>query len=110
MEQLPAVLWAYRTTPKHSIVLSPFYLAYGSKVVLPTKYMMPTSRTKCVDDGLNNLLFLSDKALLEETKLQEMKHMRKYQLDMKRRYDKRVKKRTFCPGDWVLKRVICSSK
>ena len=106
VDQLPPVLWVYRTTPKHSTGLSPFYLAFGAEVVLPTEIMLPTSRTSAVEQGLNEQLLSNDKALLGETRLQAIEHILKYQEAMKKRYDKKVKKRSFQQGDWVLRRAV----
>ena len=50
VDELPAVLWAYRTTPKHSTGLSPFHLAFGTEAVLPTEVMLPNSRTIAVEN------------------------------------------------------------
>ena len=72
--------------------------------------MVPTSRTKSVDDGLNDGLLCNDKALLDETRLQAMEHLRKYQQEMKQRYDKKVQQRVFHPGDWVLRRAVRTSE
>lgn len=92
VEQLTIMIWAYRNTPKHSITLSPFHMAYGSEAVLPTKYMLPISWTRSVDNGLNEQLLSNEKALL----------------DVKRSYDKQRISRL---GDWVLKRAIkCSEQ
>ena len=37
VEELPGVLWAYRTTPRRSTGNTPFALAYGMDVVIPTE-------------------------------------------------------------------------
>ena len=44
VEELPGVLWAYRTTPGRPIGNTPFALAYGTNVVIPTEVGMPTAR------------------------------------------------------------------
>ncbi|XP_039804824.1 uncharacterized protein LOC120669070 [Panicum virgatum] len=36
VEELPAVLWSLRTTPNRLTGLTPFFLTYGSKAVLPS--------------------------------------------------------------------------
>ena len=36
-EELPNVLWAYRTTPRRSTGETPFSLTYGVEVVIPTE-------------------------------------------------------------------------
>lgn len=85
------MLWAYITKPKHSTSLSPFHLAYGPEEVMPTKYIMPISKTKCIEDGINEKLLSYDKAFLDETRHQAMEYMMKYQLDIRRSYGKRIK-------------------
>ena len=42
MEELPSVLWAYRTTPGRPAGNIPFSLAYGMDAVIPTKIGLPT--------------------------------------------------------------------
>ncbi|GJY35687.1 reverse transcriptase domain-containing protein [Tanacetum coccineum] len=44
VEELLNVLWAHRTTPKTSNGEMLFYLAYGTKEVIPAKIGMPTRR------------------------------------------------------------------
>ena len=36
-EELPNVLWAYRTTPRRSTRETPFSLTYGAEVVIPAE-------------------------------------------------------------------------
>ncbi|KAI3807942.1 hypothetical protein L1987_23880 [Smallanthus sonchifolius] len=44
VEELPHVLWAYRTSPKTSNGETPFSLTYGSKAVIPTEIGVPSTR------------------------------------------------------------------
>ena len=46
MEELPGVLWAYRTTPRRPTGNTPFALAYGMDAVIPTEIGLPTIRTE----------------------------------------------------------------
>jgi hypothetical protein len=39
VEELDAVLWSLRTTPKRSTWFTPFFLVYGSKAVLPSDFL-----------------------------------------------------------------------
>ena len=42
VEELPGVLWAYKTTSKKPTGESPFALTYGIKAIIPTEIGMPT--------------------------------------------------------------------
>ena len=41
MDELPGVLWAYRTTSRKLIGLSLFALTYGMEAIIPTKIGVP---------------------------------------------------------------------
>ncbi|XP_026416541.1 uncharacterized protein LOC113311977 [Papaver somniferum] len=43
-DQLPMVLWAYRTSPRSSIGVSPYSLIYGADAILPAEIKIPSSR------------------------------------------------------------------
>ncbi|KAL5698033.1 hypothetical protein ACHQM5_029121 [Ranunculus cassubicifolius] len=105
VKELPAVLWAYRTTPKHSTGLSPFHLTYGTKAVLPTELMAPTSRTMAMEIDGNDKALSEEKAWMEEMRDAAVKHHTADQEEIKKRYDKKVKRREFKVGDWVLRKV-----
>lgn len=91
VEQLYTMLWAYHTTPKHLMGLSLFDLAYGFEAILPTELIVMMSRTRSVEEGVNNELLSHDEALLDETRLQAMEYIMKYQQDTNKRYDEQVK-------------------
>ena len=42
VEELPRVLWAYRTTTRKPTDISPFALTYGMEAVIPTEVGLPT--------------------------------------------------------------------
>ena len=46
VDEPPGVLWAYRTTSRRLIGVSPFALTYGMEAIIPTKIGMPTLRTE----------------------------------------------------------------
>ena len=45
MEELPHVLWTYRTTPCRSTGETLFSMTYGAEAVIPLETSFPTSRT-----------------------------------------------------------------
>ena len=42
MDELPGVLWAYRTTSRRSTGISPFAITYGMEAIIPTQIGMHT--------------------------------------------------------------------
>ena len=47
--EVPAMLWILRTTPNRSTGFTPFFLAYGAEVVLPSDLDHGTPRVKAFD-------------------------------------------------------------
>ena len=45
VDELPGVLWAYKTTARRPTSISPFALTYGMEVIVPIEIGMPTLRT-----------------------------------------------------------------
>ena len=54
LEELPGVLWAYRTTTRTPTGESPFKLAFGTEVVIPTEVGVSSLRRAHYDKGTNN--------------------------------------------------------
>ena len=46
VEELPHVLWTYRTTPQRSTGENPFSMSYGAEAVIPIETDFPTLRTQ----------------------------------------------------------------
>ncbi|GJX99903.1 reverse transcriptase domain-containing protein [Tanacetum coccineum] len=66
MEELPHVLWAYRTMIKSSNGDTSFSLTYGTKAVIPAEIGMPTLRTAEVNLEENKEALEINLDLLEE--------------------------------------------
>ena len=49
VDELPGVLWAYRTTARKPTSIYPFALTYGMKAIIPTEIGMPTLRTDMLE-------------------------------------------------------------
>ena len=45
VDELPGVLWAYRTTTHKPTGIFPFAITYGMEAIIPTKIGMPTILT-----------------------------------------------------------------
>ncbi|XP_074378641.1 uncharacterized protein LOC141720188 [Apium graveolens] len=78
-EELPWVLWAYRTTPRSSTGETPFRLAYGTDLLVPVK----------------------EKEAAHQRNI-------KYSLQAAQHYDSGIKKRSFGVGDLVLRELVTS--
>lgn len=53
VDELPEVLWAYRTTSRWPTGATLFALTYGMEAIIPTEIGMPTAR-KTVQDQRGN--------------------------------------------------------
>ncbi|KAL5571018.1 hypothetical protein UlMin_020615 [Ulmus minor] len=49
-DELPGVLWSYRTTSKTSTGATPFSLAYGSEAVIPIEISIPNVRSQFIEE------------------------------------------------------------
>ena len=48
--ELPVVLWSLRTTPSRATSYMPFFMVYGSKVILPTDLDYGAPRVRAYDE------------------------------------------------------------
>ena len=66
MDQLPNILWAYRTTKRIATKETPYSLAFGVVAVLPIELKLPSFRTQLynLEDNEDKLKACLD--LLEE--------------------------------------------
>ncbi|XP_074572624.1 uncharacterized protein LOC141829108 [Curcuma longa] len=50
VEELPCVLWSYRTTPRESTGITPFHLVYGGEAVVPIEVGVQSNRRRLYDE------------------------------------------------------------
>ena len=65
-EELPNILWAYRTTPRRSTGEISFFLTYGAEVVIPAKVNLCSAQVVGFDPAQNNELMMEHLNWLEE--------------------------------------------
>ena len=65
-EELPNVLWAYRTTPRRSTGKTPFSPTYGAEAVIPAEVNLCSARVTEFDPSQNDRLLVERLDLLEE--------------------------------------------
>ncbi|KAL0405358.1 UNVERIFIED_CONTAM: hypothetical protein Slati_3849700 [Sesamum latifolium] len=66
VEELPGVLWAYRTTPRSSTGETPFYLVYGTEAIIPAEIGEETQRISQYDATKNQEERAFDLTMIEE--------------------------------------------
>ena len=105
LNELPSVLWAYRTTVRTSTGETPFKLAYGSEAVIPVEVHMANHKVMGYRDEENKEQFRLNLDLIDEVRMDAEQRTARYKSLMARQYDAMVKPGRFNIGDLVLKRV-----
>ncbi|KAL2246834.1 UNVERIFIED_CONTAM: Retrovirus-related Pol polyprotein from transposon [Sesamum indicum] len=107
-DELPGVLWAYRTTPRTSTGETPFSLVYGSEAVIPAEIGEESQRIANFDPGRNGEQRAFDLDILEEKREAARIRMLHHKSLMLRGHDKNLKPRSLQVGDLVLRKVEVS--
>ena len=110
IEELPHVLWTYRTTPRKLTGETPFSMTYFSEAVIPLENGFPTMRTSTFTSDGNDELLKKSLDLVEERRENAMVQLTYYQNKLKQGYDMNVKLRPLAPGDLVLRKVLGNTK
>ena len=79
VEELPHVLWTYKTTPCRSIGETPFSMTYGVEAVISLETSFPTLRTSSFSPSDNNEHLKKNLDLIEEKRENEMVQLAYYQ-------------------------------
>nr|CAN79600.1 hypothetical protein VITISV_015420 [Vitis vinifera] len=106
VEELPDVLWAYRTTPGRPSRNTPFALAYGMDAVIPTEIGLPTIRTDAAKQNDANTEFGRNLDWTDEVRESAAIRMADYQQRASAHYNRKVKPRSFKNGTLVLRKVF----
>ena len=88
---------------------TPFALAFGTTVVAPVKIGLNSQRVEFTNTEHNEVLRLN-LDLLEEKPEQVLKRAEDYHRKTAKYYDRRVRPRSFKPGDLVLKKLLPTRK
>ncbi|RVW13688.1 hypothetical protein CK203_094011 [Vitis vinifera] len=106
VEELPGVLWAYRTTPGRPTGNTPFALAYGMDAVIPTEIGLPTIRTDAAKQNDANTELGRNLDWTDEVRESAAIRMADYQQRASAHYNRKVKPRSFKNGTLVLRKVF----
>ena len=105
-EELPNVLWAYRTTPRRSTGETPFSLTYGAEVVIPAEVNLCSARVDEFNLAHNEQMMLKQLDSLEEYREAATIRLAEYQQKLARHYNRDVRVREFDAGDLVLRKAV----
>ena len=83
VEELPHVLWTYRTTPRNSIGETSFSMTYEAEAVIPLENGFPTMRTNAFTSDGNSELLKKNLDLIEERRENAMVQLVYYQHKLK---------------------------
>ena len=108
VDELPGVLWAYRTIARKPTGMSSFTITYGMEAIIPTEIGKPTIRTNTPEQGSTELM-IKEIDTFDELRDSAAIHKASYQHRLEISYNKRVKPRAFQPEDLVLRRVFENS-
>ena len=109
-EQLPIILWAYRTTTRTPTGETPFNLTYGIEAVIPIEIGHTSLRKEFFDERNNEDQLKLNLDCLDEVRDQAFQRMAKYQQKMVEYYNQRVKLKRFNIRDLVLRKVTLAMK
>ncbi|RVX07508.1 Gypsy retrotransposon integrase-like protein 1 [Vitis vinifera] len=106
VEELPGVLWAYRTTPGRPTGNTPFALTYGMDAVIPTEIGLPTIRTDAAKQKDANTELGRNLDWTDEVRESASIRMADYQQRASAHYNRKVKPRNLKNGTLVLRKVF----
>ena len=110
VEYLPEVLWAYRTTRRSGTQETPFALAFGTQAVAPVEVGLKSPRVEFANTEHHEEILRLNLDLLEEKRECALKRAEDYHRKTAKYYDRRVRPRSFRPGDLVLKKLLPTRK
>ena len=110
VEYLPKVLWVYRITRKTATQETPFALAFGTEAVALVEIGLKSPRIELASVEHNEEALRLNLDLLDEKREQVLKRTEDYQRKTIRYYDRKIKPRSYKPGDLVLKKLFLARK
>lgn len=97
-DELPSILWTYRTSHKTTTSKTPFMLAFGIEATLPVEISLPSLRIVDHDSSEDTTEHLD---LLEEVQEQ----VASYQNKVASHFNSKVRPRKFRIGDLILRKA-----
>ncbi|XP_041011332.1 uncharacterized protein LOC121255115 [Juglans microcarpa x Juglans regia] len=108
-DELPEILWAYRTIAKTSTGQTPFALAYGIEAMAPVEVRLPSYRRRNFDLETNVAGLEESLDLLKEIRADAEVRVAAFKKKVEQYFNKRVRPRSFKAGDLVLKETCVTT-
>jgi hypothetical protein len=105
LAELSHVIWSLRTQVSAATGFSPFFLVYGSKVVLPTDVAFGAPRIQFYEEGEAKYTHRIDLDSLKEQRLTAVMRQARHDQQIQRYHDHNIKETSFNVGDLVLRRI-----
>jgi ribonuclease HI len=109
-DDLPEVLWAYRTTKRTPTEESPYALTFGTEAVIPAELGSGSLRVESYQREANAEGLKLHLDLLQERRDQAQITLTAYQERMAKYFNRKVKPRSFKVGDLVLRKVTLATR
>jgi len=93
-DELPSVLWAYRTTTKTPTGETSFQLAYGSEAIILAEIGLTSYRVDNYDEIRNGQTMRLQLDLVDEVRAVAKQRLARYQDLMAKHYNSKVRRRT----------------
>jgi hypothetical protein len=103
LKDLPAVVWGLRTQPSRNTGASPYFMVYGTEVVLPADITFRSPRVENFYEDRSDEAHELEVNCSEERRLDSCVRTTKYLAILRRYYNRNVKERLFMVRDFVLK-------
>ena len=105
IEELPKVVWGLRTQISRATGYSPFFLVYGSEVVLPVDLIWMSPRIEQYDERDAEQTRRLELDSTEEVRVNATLQSARYLQGLRRHYNKNTQPRSLQVGDLVLRRI-----
>ena len=109
-DELPNVLWAYRTTARTPTGETPFRLTYGVDAVIPAEVGFTSYRVQNYMEDKNEEAMCLQLDLVDEARAMAEQRLARYQNLMSKNYNTKVRHRDFQIRDLVLRKVMGTAK
>ncbi|VFQ82595.1 unnamed protein product [Cuscuta campestris] len=104
VDELPRILWTYKTTLRRATGDTPFGLAYGFEARAPAEVVIPTMREMEFDPEENEQNQVVELNFVEERRDEARIRAENYRRQVKSYFDSKVKPRAFQVGDYVMRK------